>query len=83
MIERLLPMAEELECTEHLRRVQAIADRPSWAEQQRQIHRETGDMAEVALAHKVGNAVEQAYRRGDMLGKRRKMMADWAAFLGA
>lgn len=41
------------------------------------------DMAEVALAHKVGNAVEQAYRRGDMLAKRRKMMIDWAAFISA
>ncbi|MFN3711874.1 MAG: tyrosine-type recombinase/integrase [Alishewanella aestuarii] len=40
-----------------------------------------GEMAEVALAHKVGSAVEQAYRRGDMLAKRRQMMADWAAFL--
>ncbi|MDF2141734.1 site-specific integrase [Paenirhodobacter sp. CAU 1674] len=41
------------------------------------------DMAEVALAHKVGNAVEQAYRRGDMLAKRRQMMVDWAAFISA
>jgi len=41
-----------------------------------------GDMAEVALAHKISNAVEASYRRGDMVEKRRKMMADWAAFLG-
>lgn len=40
-----------------------------------------GDMAEVALAHKVGNAVEASYRRGDMVEKRRDMMAAWAAFL--
>lgn len=40
-----------------------------------------GDMAEVALAHRVGNAVEAAYRRGDMLEKRRQMMAAWADFL--
>lgn len=40
-----------------------------------------GDMAEIALAHKVGNAVEAAYRRGDMVEKRRKMMADWANHL--
>jgi integrase len=39
------------------------------------------DLAEVALAHKVGNAVEQAYRRSDMLEKRRLMMKDWAGFL--
>lgn len=40
-----------------------------------------GDMAEVALAHKVGNAVEASYRRGDMIEKRRAMMAAWAEFL--
>ncbi|WP_317851826.1 hypothetical protein [Rhodobacter sp. TJ_12] len=41
------------------------------------------DMAEVALAHKVGTAVERAYRRGDMLAKRKQMMTDWAKFIGA
>ncbi len=40
-----------------------------------------GDMAEVALAHRVGNAVEAAYRRGDMVEKRRAMMRDWAEYL--
>ena len=40
-----------------------------------------GDMAEVALAHRISNTVEAAYRRGDMIEKRRRMMADWAAFL--
>ena len=40
-----------------------------------------GDMAEVALAHKVGNAVEASYRRGDMVEKRRAMMAAWSGFL--
>ena len=40
-----------------------------------------GDMAEVALAHKVGNAVEAAYRRGDMVEKRRALMTAWADFL--
>jgi integrase len=38
------------------------------------------DMAEMALAHSLGNAVEAAYRRGDMLEKRRQMMEDWASF---
>lgn len=41
-----------------------------------------GDLAEVALAHKVSNAVEAAYRRGDMIEKRRQMMEAWAKFLG-
>lgn len=40
-----------------------------------------GDMAEVALAHRINNVVEAAYRRGDMVEKRRRMMADWAHFL--
>ncbi len=39
------------------------------------------EMAELALAHQVGNEVERAYRRTDMLEKRRQMMEDWAAFL--
>lgn len=41
------------------------------------------DMAEIALAHAVGSEVERAYRRGDMIEKRRAMMADWAKFLEA
>lgn len=40
-----------------------------------------GDMAEVALAHRVGNAVEAAYRRGDMVEKRRAMMSAWGVYL--
>jgi integrase len=40
-----------------------------------------GEMAEVALAHRINNAVEAAYRRGDMIEKRRRMMADWSDFL--
>lgn len=40
------------------------------------------DMAEMALAHDVGSAVERAYRRSDMLERRRTMMEDWAVFLG-
>ena len=36
-----------------------------------------GDMAEIALFHKVGNKVEQTYARGDMMEKRRYMMTAW------
>ena len=39
------------------------------------------EMAEMALAHIVGNKVEAAYRRGDMLEKRRAMMEAWASFI--
>lgn len=40
-----------------------------------------GEMAEVALAHKISNAVEASYRRGDMIEKRRRMMGEWGRFL--
>ncbi len=39
------------------------------------------EVAEMALAHTVGNAVEAAYRRGDLFEKRQLMMQDWAAYL--
>jgi integrase len=38
------------------------------------------EMAEMALAHTIGDKVEAAYRRGDLLDKRKKMMQDWANF---
>lgn len=38
------------------------------------------EVAEAALAHAVGDAVEQAYRRGDALEKRRQMMDAWAKY---
>jgi integrase len=36
------------------------------------------EVAEQALAHATGGAVEQAYRRGDALEKRRQLMEAWA-----
>jgi integrase len=38
------------------------------------------EVAEMALAHTLSNKVEAAYRRGDLIDKRRQMMEDWAAF---
>lgn len=38
------------------------------------------DMTELALAHQVGSAVERAYRRTDMLERRRGLLADWADY---
>jgi integrase len=35
---------------------------------------------DMALAHKVGDAVEAAYRRGDLFEKRRQLMDAWAHF---
>lgn len=34
----------------------------------------------MALAHSIGNKVEKAYRRGDLLAKRRAMMDEWATY---
>lgn len=39
-----------------------------------------GDVAEAALAHAIGNKTEAAYRRGNLLEKRRIMMAEWAVY---
>jgi integrase len=39
------------------------------------------ELAEQALAHVLESKVEAAYRRGDALEKRRKMMCDWSQFL--
>jgi integrase len=38
------------------------------------------EIAEEALAHATGNAVERAYRRGDALEQRRELMLAWARF---
>lgn len=39
------------------------------------------ELAEAALAHKVGDETEQAYRRSDALEKRRKLLQAWADYL--
>lgn len=39
------------------------------------------EVAEMALAHAIGDKTEAAYRRGDLFEKRRAMMGDWAQFL--
>jgi integrase len=38
------------------------------------------EVSEIALAHTVGDKVENAYRRTDLFEKRRALMADWAAY---
>ena len=38
------------------------------------------EIAEAALAHKIGNKVEQAYRRRSALEKRGQLMEDWSAY---
>ena len=39
------------------------------------------ELRKVASGHKVGDAVQQAYQRTDLLEKRRRLMIDWANFL--
>ena len=40
------------------------------------------EVAEAALAHTLSDKVEAAYRRGDLMDKRSRLMADWAVFCG-
>lgn len=49
-----------------------------WAAEQTTVAKE---VVEKALAHKVPNAVEAAYRRTDFFEKRRSLINDWAAFI--
>ncbi|MGZ4995375.1 MAG: tyrosine-type recombinase/integrase [Methylobacter sp.] len=39
-----------------------------------------GEVVEMALAHAIKNQVEAAYRRGDLLEKRSRLMEEWARF---
>lgn len=48
-----------------------------WAGETTNVSRE---VAEAALAHSIGDAAEQAYRRGDALAKRRALMEAWSAY---
>lgn len=48
-----------------------------WCAEQTNYPRE---VAEMALAHAIGDKVEAAYRRGDLMAKRTRMMAEWAKF---
>jgi len=48
-----------------------------WAAERTTFARE---VAEMALAHAIPDAVEAAYRRGDLFEKRRKLMDAWATY---
>lgn len=51
-----------------------------WASEHTDYPRE---VAEMALAHSIGDKVEAAYRRGDLFEKRRALMTDWDKFCTA
>jgi integrase len=40
----------------------------------------SNEVCEAALAHTIGNSVEAAYRRGDLLDKRRELMNAWGTY---
>ena len=48
-----------------------------WAAEQTSFPRE---IAKLCLAHQVGNEVERAYRRSELLAKRRELLTQWADF---
>jgi integrase len=50
-----------------------------WSSERTSYDRNT---CEMALAHAIGNAVEAAYRRGDLFEKRTRLMRDWSKFCG-
>jgi integrase len=41
------------------------------------------EVAEMSLAHKVGNNVERAYARSDLLDKRRVLMERWSGYVSS
>ena len=68
--------------------VDAITGRPAVPHGLRSTFRDWGaergidrDLMEISLSHLVGSDVERAYRRSDMLERRRAVMQDWAGFL--
>jgi integrase len=50
----------------------------TWVDEVTTFHK---DLAEMALAHKISDETESAYRRGVLLLKRRRMMEAWASYL--
>jgi hypothetical protein len=55
----------------------SVATFKTWASESTSFQNE---IVEAALAHVIGGKVEQAYRRGDMFQKRRRLMQQWAMF---
>jgi integrase len=49
----------------------------TWASERTSVQNQ---IVEASLAHVIGDKVEQAYRRGDLFEKRRRLMQQWATF---
>jgi integrase len=52
----------------------------TWASERTSVQNQ---IVEASLAHVIGDKVEQAYRRGDLFEKRRRLMQQWATFCAA
>lgn len=50
-----------------------------WASEETEF---SNEVSEMALAHKIKDKTEAAYRRGKLLAKRRELMEAWAEYLG-
>lgn len=57
--------------------------RSSFADWVAETHPDDQDACEVQLAHTVGSAVTRAYRRTDLLDRRRSLMQAWSDFLSS
>ena len=64
---------EQLDCTVHGFR----STFKDWATERTSF---PGELSEVALAHVIKDKTEAAYRRGDMMERRRELMQAWAQF---
>ncbi|MFZ5636660.1 MAG: tyrosine-type recombinase/integrase [Pseudomonadota bacterium] len=51
-----------------------------WASEETEF---ANEVSEMALAHKIKDKAEAAYRRGKLLSKRRELMESWARFCGS
>jgi hypothetical protein len=55
----------------------SLADARDWAAERTSF---ANEILEMALAHVIENKAEAAYRRGDLLDKRRQLMKAWADY---
>jgi integrase len=62
------------------RRITAHGFRPTFRTWAEEVATVPHAVVEQAMGHQVGNQVERAYRRTDLLAKRRELMDVWAAF---
>jgi integrase len=75
----------DMSLTAVLRRMQVAAtahgSRSTFRDWAAEFTSHPNEVAELALAHAVGDKVKAAYRRGHLFDKRVVLMADWARFM--